>query len=212
MTQVPKAGERRYVRAIEAAWSRIQGRPVVISEREFELVDGWRKRGIPLATVLEVLGDLERRRGGRTPRSLAYLQPAVDRAWAPVAAGRVVPPTLPKPTAPPLVPSLAWVAARPGLPEETPLRLLVDRLLEEADRGAPPGELDAILDREIVGAADAETLDRVTREVRGALAGYSVKMTPEEFARTYDRALRDALRRAVKLPRLTLKSSSRLDP
>ena len=212
MTPTTRAEERRYVRAIEAAWSRLQGRPVVISERDFELVDGWRKRGIPLAMVLEILRDLELRRGGRAPRSLAYLQPAVDRVWNTIASGRVAPSAAPRPKSTALDPSRAWLAARSDLPEGAPLRRLLDRLLEASDRGTPPDEIDATLDREIVGASDARTLERIRREVRDALASYSEKMLPDELARTHERALRDALRRAAKLPRLTWKRPASLDP
>ena len=71
--------ESAYTRAVESAWSRLRGRPVVLSPRDFELVASWRRSGVPLSVVLEILDHEARRRGGN-PRSLGSVGPAVREA------------------------------------------------------------------------------------------------------------------------------------
>ena len=65
------------------------GRQALVSPREFETIDGWRRRGIPLTVVLEVIADAGKRRSGRGPQALTALSHAVSDAWAVVCAGRI---------------------------------------------------------------------------------------------------------------------------
>lgn len=201
MTRPPDG--RSYVRAIEAAWSRFSARPTVLSPREFELVEGWRRRGVPLAVVLEVLEHQARRGGGRRPRSLAYLTPAVEQAWAAVAVGRAADASPP----PPFAPRSArerWSEAFGRAPQGTPLHALLARLLERSDAGDDPGSLDEALDAALADAVPAELRERCDRETSAALAPFRERMTAEEFRRTCRRGRDDRLREALGLPRLGL--------
>jgi len=195
--------ERRYIRAVEAAWSRIQGRPAVVSPREFEVIDAWRRRGIPLAVVLEVLEAAGKRRSGRAPRALTALAPAVLDAWGVVAAGRAAPrvtEALPARSDA----QRAWEKALAGCAESAPLRALLARLLAEEARGGAAAALDSALDEALPGAVPRETLARATAETVHALEEFRRRMSEEEFRKLFARALADRLRSALALPRFAL--------
>ena len=195
--------ERRYVRAVEAAWSNLLGRPAVVSPREFETIDSWRRRGIPLTVVLEVIANAGRRRSGRGPQALTALAHAVSEAWGVVAAGRAAPHV---PDARPARSDArrAWEEALARCPETGRLRTLLASLLaEEAERGTPEA-VDAALDSSLAGAVPEETLLRATEETARALEEFRGRMSEEEFRKTFSRALADQLRRALALPRLAL--------
>ncbi len=195
--------ERRYVRAVEAAWSRIIGRPVVVSPREFEAVDGWRRRGIPLTVVLEVLAADGKRRSRRGPRALTFLSHAVDEAWLTIAAGRAATPSV---AAAPARGDARreWADARDRSPEGSRLRALIERLLGDEARGCAPAILDDTLDTSLPDAVSSEILERAREESADALEPFRERMSDEEFRKTFDRALADRLRASLSLPRLAL--------
>ena len=199
----PRDDERRYVRAVEAAWSRLLGRQAVVSPREFETISAWRRRGIPLSVVLEVISDAGKRRSGRAPRALTSLAPAVSEAWEAVAAGRATP-QVPdaRPTRSDAI--RAWEAALSRCPEADPLRQVLTGLLAKEAEGASPEALDAALDTSLASVVSAEALESATRETARALETFRERMSAEEFRKTFARALTDGLRRKLSLPRLTL--------
>jgi hypothetical protein len=189
--------ERRYFRAVEEAWSRLRARPTVLSPRDFEIVDGWRRRGIPLGVVLEVFDHAAKRRVAVGRRSLAYLASAVEEAWATVAGGRATSAVEPRPAAPsrPLPPR--------GVAAGTPLDALLRRLREEADAGVAPAVLDERLDEALPRLAPPEMVARAERETAEALASFRSRMRADEFAKTFSRARADRLRAELSLPRST---------
>ena len=195
--------ERRYVRAVEAAWSKLLGRPAVVSPREFETIDAWRRRGIPLTVVLEVITNAGKRRSGRGPQALTALAHAVSEAWGVVAAGRAAPIVA---DARPARSGArrAWEEARARCPETGRLRTLLTSLLADEAEGGAPEAVDAALDAALCGAVDEETLARATEETARALAEFRGRMSEEEFQKTFSRALVDRLRGALVLPRLAL--------
>jgi len=195
--------ERRYVRAVEAAWSKILGRAAVVSPREFDTIDSWRRRGIPLSVVLEVIAEAGKRRSGRGTQALTALSHAVSEAWEVVAAGRAAP------HVPEVLPARsearrAWEVACARCPETGRLRALLTSLMAEEERGGAPEALDAALDASLSGAVAEETLLRATEETSRALEGFRGRMSEAEFRKTFSRALADQLRRALALPRLAL--------
>jgi hypothetical protein len=197
------AEDRRYVRVIEAAWSNLLGRAAVVSPREYETIDGWRRRGIPASVVLEVIADIGKRRGRATPRSLSGLSRAVEDAWAVVAAGRTAshPASAPGPAreAPD-----AWAVARSESREGSPLETLLSRLLAARAGGVAPAELDAELDRLLPEAVASDLLDAATVEAARALAAFRGRMSEDELRKVRERAIVDRLRETLRLPRLTL--------
>ena len=195
--------ERRYVRAVEAAWSKLLGRQAVVSPREFETIDAWRRRGIPLTVVLEVIANAGKRRSGRGPQAITALAKGVSEAWGVVAAGRAAPTV--KDARPPRSDARrAFEEALARCPEPGRLRALLTSLLAEETAGAAAEALDAALDASLAGAVPEETLVRATEETTRALEEFRGRMSEEEFRKTFSRALADRLRRALALPRLAL--------
>lgn len=201
-------GERAYARAIEAAWARMKGRPVVLSPREFEIVSSWRRDGIPLRVVLEVLGEEARLAGGRRePRSLGFLAAAVREAGQVVASGRAAS-TVPTASQPPALD--LWRRALETTPPGAPLHTVIARLLAAASEGVAPEELDRRLDEELTLCAPPEKLAAVSEASRAALGPFRDRMSREEHERALQRAIVDRLREALELPRAALSPSSKI--
>jgi hypothetical protein len=193
---------------VERAWSELLGRPAVVSPREFEAIDGWRRRGIPLAVVLEVIAAFGKRRSGRAPRALTALTRAVDEAWAAVAAGRAGPAA--SDARPDRSEALhAWEEALGRCREGDPLHTLLTRLLDDAMRGESGLTLDERLDASLPGAVSDEMLASASARTERALADFRRRMSAGEFQTTFVRALADRLRETLGLPRLAL---TRVDP
>lgn len=193
------AGDGGYVRAVEAAWSRLRGRPVVLSPRDFEIVDGWRRRGIPLTVVLEVFEQRAKRsRGGG--RSLAWMSGSIEDAWETVRGGRAARATpearMPGGTA-------AWAQAIAALPHGSPLRAFLSGLAQDAAAGVCADILDARLDAELPELVSREDRVRAESATDAALAPFRSRMPPHELARTRARAIADRLRATLSLPRLS---------
>ena len=195
--------ERRYVRAVEAAWSKLLGRRAVVSPREFETIDAWRRRGIPLSVVLETIADAGKRRSGRGPQALTALAHAVSEAWDVVAAGRAAPKVA---DARPERSHArrAWEEALSRCPEGGALRALLANLLAEEAGGGEPEGVDAALDASLAGAVPAEMLVRASQQTARDLEEFRGRMSEEEFRKTFSRAQTDRLRQALGLPRLAL--------
>ncbi len=204
----PAGAERRYVRAVERAWSELLGRPAVVSPREFEAIDAWRRRGIPLAVVLEVLDAFGKRHVGKAPKALTALTRAVFEAWSVVAAGRAAPSVTD--ARPQRAEALrAWEDALGRSGEGTPLHALLTRSLAEVVRGEAGPIVDAVLDASLPGAVPEEMLARATGQTRSALEEFRGRMSDDEFRKMLARALADRLRETLGLPRLAL---TRPDP
>jgi hypothetical protein len=199
----PAGDDRRYVRAVERAWSALLGRPAVISPREFEAIDGWRRRGIPLPVVLEVIGVFDKRRSGKAPKALTALSRAVDEAFAVVGAGRAGPSLA---DARPLRSEAlrAWQEALDRCPAGSPLQALLTRLLSEAASAEPGNDIDATLDASLAGTVPDEMLATATERTERALREFRGRMSDEEFQKTFARALADRLRGTLGLPRVSL--------
>jgi hypothetical protein len=195
--------ERRYLRTVEAAWSKLVGRPVVVSPREFETIDAWRRRGIPVAVVLEVMAVASRRRSGSAPQALTALSRAVEEAWSAVAAGRAAPAVtaaLPERAEA----RRAWEDALARSTASDPLYAVLSRLLEEERSGALATTLDAALDQALSSAVPDSMRVDAEETVARSLESFRRRMSPDDFRRTFDRALTDRLRTVLGLPRMTL--------
>ena len=197
------ASERRYLRAVEAAWSKTLGRAAVVSPREFEAIDSWRRRGIPLSVVLEVIAGAGKRRSGKSPRGLTAIAHDVESAWAVVAAGRTG--LSAAPAAPPRdADRHPWAQALERAPQGTPLHALISGLLTEALEGQDAASLDAALDRSLGGTAPQDIVEVTRLDVARELESFRARMNAEEFQSMLRRALADRLRGKLSLPRLAL--------
>ncbi|NIR60786.1 MAG: hypothetical protein GWO02_15400, partial [Gammaproteobacteria bacterium] len=87
MTDAPELFERdSYFTTIERQFALRRGGPLMLSPRDWQRVERWQKKGIPLDAVLrginaafdhhDLLGDTTRR-----INSLSYCEPHVDAAW-----------------------------------------------------------------------------------------------------------------------------------
>ena len=201
MSQV--GDDRHYVRAVEAAWSKLVGRPAIVSPREFETIDAWRRRGIPLSVVLEVITTAGKRRSGRAPRALTALSKAVEEAWGTVASGRTAP-RVAEVLPPRTDATRAWREAMARASSGERLQRLLSTLLDREANGAEAVALDAVLDAALVGAVPDELLKHSTRETERALQEFRGRTSAEEFQKMFARAIVDRLRAELVLPRLAL--------
>ena len=200
MTQAPpeRDGGRAYAREIERRWAQLQGRPVVLSPKDWVLITDWHARGIPLSLVDEAIQAAgERRR--ELPRNLAYVVPAVEEAWGVVVDGR----RRDEPLAPPraLAPREAWrrVAREHS---GTPLGALLDGLLARLEGGEPVEAIETTLERELTGFVDPALLSRIRREIERELAPFSERLSGEIPTETTRAAVVFRLRRELGLPGL----------
>lgn len=65
-----------YVEAVERRLTALRGREHVLSPRDFDLVRRWQRAGVPVATILEVLGEVGAE--GQRSISLAYLARRIE--------------------------------------------------------------------------------------------------------------------------------------
>lgn len=92
----------RYSRRIERAWSARLERPTVLSQRDFDAIESWFARRIPLAVVMEAIEDAFSRRSGAARRGLGRtIGPAVEDAYSVLAETRAFSSEAPEPPAAP---------------------------------------------------------------------------------------------------------------
>jgi hypothetical protein len=179
---------------------------VILSERDWALVEDWYRRGIPLQIIEEAIDAAASRRGRgevRPPRGLAYVARAVEEAWRTLLDGRVgdCPDDRPANEAAPAG-STAWRRRLVAESENSLLRRLLATLLEALDSGMTAEEVDARLDREIADAVPSVLRSRVEDEVERELRPYAKRMKPETLAATRRRAVAQRLRASLGLPGL----------
>jgi hypothetical protein len=199
-----------YFRAIEEAFVRLRGAPLLLSPADFQVAARWRRVGVPIGLVIATLEELFEKRRARGAKgrinSLRYCAPAVEGAWSEVQ-------------------ELQGPAGRE--PEaETPVRARLDALaaaLPEAlpDRAGWVGRLDALdgpseeveealraLDRELLAALTESLLpaerERLTSEVEAILDGLRDRFPDGELAALRERLFAQRLRRLRAAPLLSL--------
>jgi hypothetical protein len=198
-----------YFRAIEDAFVRLRGAPLLLSPADFQVASRWQREGVPLGLVLATLEEVFAKRRERGARgrinSLRYCAPAVEAAWAEVQelqgparreAGEelAIGERLGE-LAGALPEGEAWDAWRArllaleGAPAEVEerLRLLDDELVAEAERH--------------LGGAERE---RLAAEVESILEGLRDRFPDVELVALRGRLFRQRLRRAHGLPVLSL--------
>lgn len=198
----------RYARAVERRWARLCGRAVILSERDWALIEDWHLRAIPLQIIEEAIdAAIERRargRGGsRPPRGLAYIANAVEEAWRTVLDGRVEEAGAEgRPESGRLDGLAAWRTRLREEPRESELRRLLGELVEALDCGESPDRIDARLDREIIAAAPGSLRRKAEEEVGRQLEEYAGRMKKDALEATRLHAQARRLREWLGLPRL----------
>jgi hypothetical protein len=209
----PGAEAVAYFRAIEDAFVRLRGAPLLLSPTDFQVAAGWQREGVPLPLVLATLEEVFAKRQERGTRgrinSLRYCAPAVAAAWeelrelqGPARATEVpevdvaerlralvdaLPAELPERAA--WAVRVAGVAAAAVGPEavEEALRSLDEALMTATEAALTPG-----------GRAAVEA------EVAAIVDGLRDRFTDAELTALHRQLFRQRLRRRAALPVLTL--------
>ena len=213
----PKGGAEAdpmaYFHAIEEAFVRLRGAPLLLSPTDFQVAAGWHRDGVPVALVVATLEEVFARRQERGARgrinSLRYCAPAVTAAWEELrelqGPARAVPaPEVPAPE------RLAELAA--ALPVELPARAgWVQRILGVA-AGAAGGEateealraLDGELVESVAAALTPAERQAVEEEVAAIVDGLRDRFADAELTALHGQLFRQRLRKRAGLPVLTL--------
>ena len=209
MSSARQLSAAAYAREIEARWSRLLDRPVVLSPKDWVLISNWHARGIPLQIIDESIRAAgERKHRSAAPRGLAYIAPAVEEAWRVVVEGRL---------------ALTHSAATSGPPTGSPIDLWRERMREEPSGSHLRDLLAALLAAHEAGEV-AETLDErlewalptsvdhawrrsIEERVDHELAPFRERMDQATLAETRRSAVLSRMRDELGLP--TLRGSTR---
>jgi len=213
----PDDAGRVYFSTIEAEFIRRRGTPFLLSPKDYALARRWFDLGIPLEDVTTGVADAFDRRDARAAagkvNSLSYCEGAVLEAWERRASGRV------------------GKALAPAEPENVTARLeaieatldaLAPRFALAADgarralarlkaSGKSPEEIERSLARaeksllrEVDAMLTAEERAAIARDVEGRLGAGAASMEDAALKRTRDVLVRQRLRTAYSVPRLSL--------
>lgn len=204
------AEDQAYFRAVEEAFLALRGRATLLAPEDWQVAAGWRRSGVPVALVIEVMSALfarqRERKSKRGISSLRYFRAAVEAAWddrlALLAGGATAPP-------PPLAPEERLRRLAAALPEGLPgvgeLREAV--LATSGDLGAIEMRLTELESAFLAAVAERlSPADRATVEARVARALAQVPAARRAAAaeELHGRLQRQALRALLHLPVLSL--------
>ena len=210
--------EFAYYRAVEDHFAALRGTPFLFSPKDFALLRGWWEEGIPLAAVLNGIGEVWERRRERQEdpvSSLSYCRHAVRRHAKRLTAARV-----------------GSVAEGPGVDVDAALAVLAGKVNDVAARWGEvpvlsavlrdlgravstlppdldPAAVDGILSElefttldALMGALPDQHKRQIDSEVADDLASLDVE--PDVRVRTRRALVLKKVRRLVGLPRLEL--------
>lgn len=193
-------GVRAYARSIEREWASILGRPVILSQRDWDRINRWYDQRIPLAVIAEAIESLRESRARRPPRNLGYVAAAVEQAWETIREGRS--PDAGEPAPMPSDPLVGWQRCLRQLPTGSPLASLLAGLLAELESGSAPTDVDRRLERELCASADPALRERIGDQVDRELSEFARRMSPQTRDETRRRAIVTRLRSELGLGRL----------
>ncbi len=209
-----------YFRAIEEAFVRLRGAPFLLSPSDWRVASRWHEAGVPLAVVVEAMEELferRRERGATTPvQGLRYCSSAVEELWG---ERRELDPSQPAEEGYALDVSgrLKALAAALGdaLPEELPARAgwpgEVEALGGSGAKAPVPETVErglaAIEERLFASLREVEDgrlWRRAEAEASEAAVAVAGRVGEKAASAARDRLVRDALRRHLGLPVLSL--------
>jgi hypothetical protein len=210
MSETAEDPDHAYFQAVEEIFVELRGAPLLLSPADWQVARRWHRDGVPLDLVRRTLAEVFARRRERGAKgrisSLRYCAPAVEAAWAEVrelmAPGR-------RSDAPALEvpPRLAALAA--SLPAGFPQRETFAGRISAL--GGDPQEVEerlSALDREMLDTAaqglDGEARAEIEAAVEKTLTALGARLAGEELESSRDRLGRQALRRRLGLPVLSL--------
>ncbi|HEV2854306.1 MAG TPA: hypothetical protein VHC97_16045 [Thermoanaerobaculia bacterium] len=199
--------DHAYFQAVEEIFVELRGAPLLLSPADWQVARRWHQEGVPLDLVKRTLEEVFAKRKERGAKgkisSLRYCAPAVEAAWEDLRE-LTAPGERAEAPAFEVRPRLAALAA--ALPRSFPE---IQARIAALD-GDPQQVEDrlATLDREMLDAAetglDGETRAEIGAAVEKTLAALGGRLPAEELERSRDRLARQALRRRLGLPVLSL--------
>jgi hypothetical protein len=201
--------DQEYFHAIEAAFVRLRGAPLLLSPADWRQAQEWRRDGIPLATVLEGLEEVFERRRQREAEnlvsSLRYCRRAVRAAWKRNQDLEGLAQLKPAESLDVLRRLERLAAALPAEPRWDALRAEILQL--EGGDAAVEERLQALdeaaLDR-LEAELETEEAAEVDQELDEALNRLRSRLPAAELEAARSRLRRDLLRRRAALPLLSL--------
>lgn len=202
--------DHAYFQSVEEIFVGLRGSPLLLSPADWQVARGWHREGVPLDLVRRALEEVFAKRKERGAKgkisSLRYCAPAVEAAWEELK-DLAAPGHRAEAPAFEVAPRLAALAA--ALPRELPGRDLLAARITALDGDAQAVEERlAALDREMLDAATAALDGEVRAEIGAAvektLASLAGRLPAEELERSRERLARQALRRRMGLPVLSL--------
>ncbi len=199
-----------YFQAIEEAFIRLRGAPLMLSPADYQVVRRWFGAGIPLDFVCRALEEIFRRRSERgeisSIYSLKYCQRPVEEAWRErreLTAGASRGPV----SEVPIRARLETLAK--ALPASLPGRRgIVEKILNLEGGAATVEERLSGLDRrllgELVAGLNEEDRAKMLRQAEQGLSSLENRLPKSELGRLRDHLVRRALRRKLGLPLLSL--------
>jgi hypothetical protein len=214
----PDDAGRAYFSTIEAEFIRRRGTPFLLSPKDYGLARRWFELGIPLEDVTAGIADAFDRRQERAVtgrvNSLSYCEGAVLEAWERRASGRVGKAV--RPDEPDVEERLAAIESALGglAPRFAPAAEGARRALARLrDCGKPPEAIERSLARaeksllrEIDALISEEERAAIVRDVEARLGAGAESMDHAALRRTRDVLVRQRLRSAFSVPRLSLLS------
>jgi hypothetical protein len=205
--------DHAYFQAVEEIFVELRGSPLLLSPTDWQVARRWHQEGVPLELVRQTLEEVFAKRKERGAKgkisSLRYCAPAVEAAWAELrdltAPGdRAAAPAFE------VAPRLAALAA--ALPPSLAGReALAARLAGLISLAGDPQEVEdrlAALDREMLDVAteglDAESRGEIDAAVEKTLTLLRGRLPADELEISRERLARQALRRRLELPVLSL--------
>lgn len=207
VSETAQDSDHAYFQAIEEIFVELRGAPLLLSPTDWQVARRWHQDGVPIGLVRRTLEDVFAKRKERGAKgkisSLRYCAPAVEAAWDELRE-LTAPGERSEAQAFEVRPRLAALAAAlpKGLPE---IQVRITAL--EGDPQHVEEHL-AALDREMLDTAETG-LDEASRsEIRGSvektLNALGGRLPADELERSRDRLSRQALRRRLGLPVLSL--------
>jgi hypothetical protein len=223
--ELPPPAEEVYTRAIEERFRARRGSPLTLSPADYDVVDRWWRRGVPLWLITETIDELVGRKEGAGDsgrvRRLSYCKETVDLRFESLRKGQVAPAAGPGPgttggddllrVAAERLGAAARNAHAGGFPEaaevlESAARVLLPEI------GAPSCDADSArlrlhsLDETLVEAlreaTAGEELAALREEAESSLAEHRSRMTPPAFEATVNRLVGRRLREIYGVPDL----------
>lgn len=199
-----------YARAIESAFIRLRGAPLLLSPEDWRTVEGWRRAGVPLDLVLRTLEAVFARRIERGAKgrvnSLRYVAPAVEEAWEELAELRAgghrgeATPVDVEDRLRRLAEALP--AALPGRDELVAAVLAAGERPADAERRL--AELEAEFLADLAEGLEPDRRQEIESQIESQLGRWRVRLGAERADELEPQIRRRILRREFELPVLSL--------